>query len=166
MATESVNKITTGTIVAQSVSQSVIPLVNMDSVTIRHTIGQARCWREKQVVHIEYSGIISDSVMEVIGPQVVEYAGFDVVLIRMDKAIMTWPYEITIKENVCLRGYGVFVVRPEHRLVALLHCHRLARAGIWRTVFVDQAYPSAVKWATSLAALPKPDCQVSRSTPA
>ncbi len=103
--------------------------------------------------------------MSVIGPRVVDYAGLDVVLIRMDKAIMTWPYEIKIKEKVCLRGYGVFVVRPEHRLVALLHCHHLAKAGIWRTVFVDHSYQSAVKWATSLAALPKPDCPVSRSTP-
>ena len=122
---------------SQSVSQS-SPLIDMNSVTFRHTIGQARCWREKSLVHVDYTGVITIAVMQAIGPQVVEFCGPDVVLIRLDRAVLNFPYPISVTENVCLAGFGVLVVRPEHRLAALAHCLHLARAGIYRV-----AYPVA-----------------------
>ena len=116
-------------------------------LTFRHTIGQAKCWREKSLVHVDYTGIITNSVMQNIGPRVVEFCGSDCVLIHFDRATMCWPYEIAITENVCLCGYGAFVVKPEHRLDALEHCLRLAKVGVYRDVFLAEEIQVACRTA-------------------
>ncbi len=125
-----------GTTLAQSVSQSVMPPIDRDSAVFRHTIGQAKCFREAGLCQVEYTGIITHSVMQALAPKVVEFCGLDTVLFRCDRAAMTWPYQVAIEKEVCLSGYGFWIVRPEHRLAARAHCAKLLEFGIRRQVFV------------------------------
>ena len=122
--------------VSQSVSQSVMPLVNMPPVIFRHTIGQAKCYRENGLVQVEYTGIITNAVMKALAPKVVAFCGTDVVLLRYDRATMCWPYQVSITEDVCVTGYGFWIVSPENRLASRAHCLRLLEFGIRRQVYL------------------------------
>ena len=133
--------------VSQSVSQSVMPLIDRNPTVFRHTIGQAKCWREGGLAQIEYTGIITNSVMQGLAPQVVAFCGLDTALFRYDRATMTWPYQVDITRDVCLSGYGFWIVRSEHRLAARAHCLKLLAFGLRREVFpigeILEAYHAA-----------------------
>ena len=118
---------------SQSVSQS-SPLIDME--IFRHTIGQAKCYRELGLCQVEYTGIITNAVMRALAPQVVAFCGPDTTLFRYDRAIMTWPYQVDITRDVCLSGYGFWIVRAEHRLAARAHCLKLLEIGIRREVYL------------------------------
>ncbi len=137
--------------VSQSVSQSVMPLI--DSVIFRGSIGQAKCFREHGLVQVEYTGIITNSVMSELAPRIVEFCGLDVVLLRYDRATMTWPYQVAIEKEVCISGYGFWIVQAEHLLAARAHCLKLLEFGIRREVYPIDEILAAYRAARSRVSL-------------
>ena len=122
-------------------------------VTFSSQSAQAKCHRSawSGLLHIHYSGVITNGSMSVIGPQIVGHAANDAVAIYWSQAVTPWPYEININRNVCLAGSGVFIVRKDQLEGALNHAALLAKFGILRTVFLDSQLDLALVIAESLA---------------
>ena len=113
----------------------------------------AKCYRGagSALLHVEYSGVVTNAALAVIGPRIVDLAASDPVIIYWHKAVTPWPYQIEISKNVCAAGKGIFVVRPDQDRDARRHCEALAMFEISRVVFLVEQVELARAIGLSLA---------------
>ena len=126
---------------------------------------RVECFRIEgsSLFHAKYAGVVTNHVMSIIGPLVMEQAADNTVMMNFSRADMPWSYDPEVMGNVCIAAAGVYVVSVEQHPMALEHCSRLINYGVLRTVFLDSQAQFARVWAETLEVIRLQQAEIEQS---